>query len=346
MLCPNCNYDNTFYGEFRKLEYCLNCGQDLKKPVQVVAGGELYDTLLEIDEVAGELLIKEESIFGSPKVDKRIPLSEIQEVTCGAETQYSQTGFTDFYMGYCDLLIGGVWQSFSLGSERDALRVAAAIGRRLENPQEKSRELVNHLYKLFGVSMTTDKEQRVGLQEPLRLPEEVTLTTKFTIDAESPLTQARALQSWRAKGRVLEIEGMIPLHDSDVDNALLLHTDVPDHYYLLGYSVTGKTIDSVWTHRKKRVPLFGKSVGMEWRGGALSEQLNNDDSLQELLLDELGTSDCDAHVTNDQSSGNTVIIFGDCYPRQWVRLPESLFPSESRVKAVKMIAKKVREFTG
>lgn len=342
MLCPNCDYDNTFYSEFRELEYCRNCGQDLRKPVQTAAGGELYDTLLEIDEVAGELLIKEEPLFGSPKVDKRIPLSEIQEVTCGPETQHSATGFTDFYMGYCDLLVGGFWQSFSLPSERDALRVAAAIGRHLENPQEKSRELVNHLYKLFGVS---DEEQRVGLQEPLRLSEKVTLTTKFTIDAESYKTDARALQSWGAKGQALEIEGMIPLRDSDVDNALLLHTDVPDHYYLLGYSVAGKKVDSVWTHKKKRA-LFGKSVGLEWKGGALSEQLNSDESLQELLLNELRTHDCDAHVTNDQSRGNTVIIFGDCYPRQWVQLPKSLCPSESRIKAVKMIAKKVREFTG
>lgn len=345
MLCPNCNYDNTFYSEFGKLEYCRNCGQDLKKPVQAAAGGELYDTLLEIDEVAGELLIKKESLFGSPKVDKRIPLSEIQEVTCGPETQHSHTGLFDFYRGYCDLLIGGVWQSSSLPSERDALRVAAAIGRRLENPQEKSRELVNHLYKLFGVSMTTDKEQRVGLQEPLRLSEKVTLTTKYTIDPESYKTQARELQSWGAKGQALEIEGMIPLRDSDVNSALLLHTDVSDHYYLLGYSVAGKTVDSVWTHRKKRA-FSGKCVGVEWKGGALSEQLNSDESLQELLLNEFRTYDCDAHVTNDQSRGNTVIIFGDCYPRQWVRLPESLFPSESRIKAVKMIAKKVREFSG
>jgi len=333
MLCPNCNFDNTLGGEFSEPKYCSNCGQDLKKSVQAVAGGELHNTLFEIDEVTGELLLKKESLFGSPKVDKRWPLSEIQEVMWSQQETVSELGTFDITTYYCYLRIGGVWQPFSFGEEQDALRVAAAIGRRLENPQEKARELVNHLYKLFGVSMTTDKEQRVGLQEPLKLPEEITLTN------------ARSMEQWKGKSRALVIEGVIPLHGSDIDNAVVLHTPIPNHYYLLGYSVAGKTIDSVWTHRKKKVPLFGKSV-VEWKGGALSEQLNSDDSLQELLLDELGTSDCNAYVTNDQSSGNTVIIFGDCYPRRWVRLPESLFPSESRVKAVKMIAKKVRDFSG
>jgi len=78
----------------------------------------------------------------------------------------------------------------------------------------------------------------------------------------------------------------------------------------------------------------------------LADHLNSDDALRELLLSHLKTPPaCDIYVTTDQSSGNRVIIFGESYPRQWVRLPELLLPSETRIKAVKMIAKRVRGFS-
>jgi len=47
----------------------------------------------------------------------------------------------------------------------------------------------------------------------------------------------------------------------------------------------------------------------------LADHLNSDDALRELLLSHLKTPPaCDIYVTTDQSSGNTVIIFGESYP--------------------------------
>ena len=76
----------------------------------------------------------------------------------------------------------------------------------------------------------------------------------------------------------------------------------------------------------------------------MCNNLNADETLKALLISHLEESDCDVVISNNQLSGSLLIIFGDAYRRQWIRLPKLLFPSEERVELVRMIAKEVRKF--
>ena len=337
MICPSCHYDNSIVTGVKG--YCINCGHNVitgeQKPMRAIPGSDLSGTPVELDEAMGELLFTEKSLLGLQKEHKRILLSSIEDVMVYAIAGGGRGGTTVDY--YCDVLVGGIWKSITRSKhERDVLRVAAAIGHRLKNQENKPRELINRLSKLHGVSVTSSWEHDFGPEKPLQLTYPIKLITK-TATGWVDISDVRGLV----------VEGIITLRDNDIDSITVLHTSVAHCYFVLGYTVVGKTVESVWTHRKKIFPQVGKLVNIKWKGGPLADHLNSDHALRELLLSHLKNPPaCDIYVTTDQSSGNTVIIFGESYPRQWVRLPELLFPSETRIKAVKMIARRVREFSG
>ena len=334
MICPNCHAENE-----DSCEHCQNCGYDL---ITEPAAGRIlqnhiklvYSSLLggkvEIDEATEELTIEKRPLVGLRRTHKRIPLSQIEAVCFYCSGGGGGPGGSSKSY-HCELSVGGIWESLiEGGNEGDVLRAATTLGLRLEDREEKLRELADHLSKLFWVTATVEEAESWNSEKHRTLSHSIALKTATAGGWE---------KTFRIK--MLRVEGVIRLQGHVVDSVEVLYSG-GNTYYVLGYVIGGKTVDSVRTHRRKRYRLFGDIVDVKWRGGPLADQLNRDLVLREALLGHLGDPDCDANVTADEGSGSTMIIFGDSYPRQWVRLPNELFPTEARTKAVTLLGEKVR----
>jgi len=327
MICPSCSYDASFLGKKRRFtfhgfrSYCPNCGQYLDKSIPTIIEGELKGTNFRIDEATNTLVQKKRPLFTQTWIRENIPMSEIGAVSFYKFVVTSQYGSSDYYS--CDLLLNYNWRRLICkGNAQEILSTAYSIGRRIEKPEDKIGELGDYLYKTLNLPSQSIGVCH-GLQEPLKIE-----YIGYELDKNK-----------------FEIEGIIPLENPDIDKILVLHCASYDHYYYLGYVLNCKVIDNVWTHRKKKMAGLGHLKEVEWRGGPLSEYLNSDTSLKELLVNHLDEAKCGIVISPDQCSGSLLMIFGDGYPRQWGRLPKSMFPSTNRLEVVKKVAEKVRGFS-
>jgi hypothetical protein len=138
------------------------------------------------------------------------------------------------------------------------------------------------------------------------------------------------------------LEGIIWLTNHPIDSVeVLCNGDIEaiNNYYVLAYTIKDRKVDNVWTKRSMKFATNQISK-IVWKGRALARTLNKDISLNDLLLKHLGTINCDICTTNYQ--GNTMILFGESYPRHWIKLPEEMFPSKERIEIVTKLAEHIR----
>jgi hypothetical protein len=297
----------------------------------------------ELDEQRGELFGWKYTLLGKSYIHKRIPLDKIEairiyrlsgsRINLGLITIESKLGVIhekqDTY--FCDLLLGDKWEPLAKDlKELNIIRLAAMIGLHLENPQKKLKELADSLPNLKCEAVTIAAEMPSTFVKYRKLTKSVDL--RYSIGKHSG--KSSDIQD-------LRVEGVISINNSSFDSIDILRTDKINSHYLIAFSVSGEVGGNLRAGRIKK--LFSSSLDkIVWRGGPSAEKLNSDSKLQVLLLEHLHKNDCNVYTRTDQSNGNTMIIFGDSYPRQWIKLPERLFPTEERIQIVTKLAEHIR----
>ena len=333
MICHNCGSTNE-----DGREYCRKCDSNL---IEKKSGfGLIHKTTIKIDEIEQELRIAKKWLLGQSKPHKQIALSQIQSVRAcmGAAVRGGRGGGTD-PIYHCDLLMDGNWEHLITdGNKNRVLSLAVEVGRLVKSRGSHEMilaELSNHLAKSFRVAATVTYAVSGSREKERRLPYGIGL--KYTLDRHHEKVRATNFN------KRLTIEGIISLQGHPIHSIEVLHSDDPaSSYYVLGFTVAAQTVKSTKTHRKKQ--FLGSVVDVEWKEGQLADRLNGDPTLRAHLVQHLRNPDCDVHITSDESSHDTMIIFDDSYPREWGQLPRELFSTEDRVKAVTLLANKVREF--
>jgi hypothetical protein len=265
---------------------------------------------------------------------------------------------------HCDISRNNKWREFAERTkgrllskphdvEPNILRLAAMIGLHREDKQKKLQELADSLPGLAWSALKIADNTLSNSEIHRKLSRGIDFKCAIADIKNAEADSAPALEklltgsmhdSCKKTGVIknMRVDSSIYLQDSVIDSVDVLRTNDINGHYVLAYTINGKTTDSIWTNRLKKFLAVGWVTKVEWGGGPLARYINRDIKLQELLLSHLQYCGYDAYITTDKLQGNTMVIFGDAFPRQWIKYPKGLSPSAERIRIVKMLAEHIR----